>query len=87
MRTWTRWRDASLRLAPLCALAWAGGSCDLTAPTDRYYNSGVRPIQVDTLVASGIRPGQYLAGHFAVQPDLRAVTDPIENVVLLVDST
>jgi len=87
MRTRVRWRDRALQLASLGALTWAVWSCDLTAPRDRYYNTAVRPIEVDSLVASGVRPGGYLAGHFAIQPDLRAVTDPIDHVVLLVDST
>ncbi len=84
--TRVRWRDRALQLASLGLLAWAAWSCDLTAPTDGYYNSGARPIQLDSLVASGVRAGQYMAGHFAVQPDLRAITDPIDHVDLLVDS-
>jgi len=67
-------------------LVSASSACDLTAPTERFYDSDPRPVEVRTLDVRGLRPGQYVAGRRFLQPDLTAVTDPIQRVVLLVDT-
>lgn len=86
MRSRSPWLRIASRVTLWVFAVWAAWSCDLTAPTNRYYNTGVHPLEIRTLDIPGLRPGQYLAGAFSVKPDLTAIADPIKQVTLFMDS-
>lgn len=62
-------------------------SCDLIAPSDRFFNENAQPPKVEPLDISEIKPGQHLAGKVLFNVNLESVNSPIARVDLFVDST